>query len=275
MVVIVGELGLGCRIGRFTEKVFCASGERVGVVAEPGVDDDGKGVARPDVAYLFEACAVVVAGGEEGLHGWAFDARFFEFIFMKFACVGLGDPPADVVNAVIEELGFDGEGVVLVDDAGLGDGMLDDGKGVVEEGAVTEPVEVALARGGVVAVDGAGDFVEVEPHEDGAKAEAVIAVEVGDEDTGDGRGCDVGKDELTLGPLTWVEEEPLAVPAEEVGALVALASGLLGGAAEDGEVADGHLAEKRLREPQAAPTRAPVMWAVLAMPMGGRPLPVS
>ena len=61
----------------------------------------------------------------------------------------------------------------------------------------------------------------------------MVAVEVADEDAGDGRRGDVGVDELPLRPLTWIEEEAFVVPAEEVGVVVSQTRWLLRGAAEN------------------------------------------
>ncbi len=42
-------------------------------------------------------------------------------------------------------------------------------------------------------------------------------------------GGDIGKNELTLRPLTWIEQETLLVPAQEIGTMIAAARGLLTG----------------------------------------------
>jgi len=34
----------------------------------------------------------------------------------------------------------------------------------------------------------------------------MVAMEVADENAGYARGCDVGKDELALGPLPWIKK---------------------------------------------------------------------
>ena len=57
-----------------------------------------------------------------------------------------------------------------MDEAGGRDGVFDDGDAFVVDGAVAESVEVDLSAGGVVAVDGVVDLVEVEAHEHGAEA---------------------------------------------------------------------------------------------------------
>ena len=105
--------------------------------------------------------------------------------------------------------------------------MLDDLDGFMVDGAVTESVEILFARSRVVAMDRVGHFVEVEAHEHRTKAEAMVTVEVADEDSVDAWRSDVCKDELALGSFTGVEEKAFSIPAEEVGAVIAGAGWLL------------------------------------------------
>ena len=57
-------------------------------------------------------------------------------------------------------------------------------------------------------------FVEVEAHDHRSHSQAVVAVEVCDEDARHRRRGDVGEDKLPLRPLSGVEEETLLVPAK-------------------------------------------------------------
>ncbi len=61
-----------------------------------------------------------------------------------------------------------------------------------------------------------------------------------DKNAGDACGGDVGKNKLPLRSLSWVKKEPFLVPTEEIGAMIALAGGLLAGGAEDSEIFYGH-----------------------------------
>lgn len=159
---------------------------------------------------------------------------FFQFSGVVFSTVWFGEAPGDVVDAVVEEGGFDLEFAIVFNEASFRDGVFNDVDFFVVDGAVAEAVEVLFAARWVVAVDLVLDVVEVEAHEHGAKPEAVIAVEVADEDAGDAWGRNISEDELPLGPFARIKEEPLLVPANEVGAVVALASRLLARRAEYG-----------------------------------------
>ena len=62
-------------------------------------------------------------------------------------------------------------------------------------------------------MDGVGDFIQIQPHEHGAKTKAMIPVEMAHQDAGYAWGGNIGKDELPLGPLARIEQEPFPVPA--------------------------------------------------------------
>ena len=74
--------------------------------------------------------------------------------------------------------------------------------------------------------------------ENARQAEAVVAVEVRDADPGDVGGRDPGLQHLALGAFAGVEQDPLAVPAQEVAVLVAIARGHLAGGAQHDEFSD-------------------------------------
>ncbi len=67
------------------------------------------------------------------------------------------------------------------------------------------------------------DAVEREPLHHAGHAQAVVAVEVRDEQAGDVGGGDAGVGHLPLGALAGVDEQALAVPAQQVAVVVALA----------------------------------------------------
>lgn len=69
----------------------------------------------------------------------------------------------------------------------------------------------------------------------------MVSVKMADEDAGDSRWSDIGEDELPLCPFAGIEEEAVIAPAQKIGALVAKSGGLLARAAEDRQIANGHL----------------------------------
>jgi hypothetical protein len=72
-----------------------------------------------------------------------------------------------------------------------------------------------------VETDGVGDPVEGEPLDDAGEAEAVVAVEVRDEDARDRRRGGTDERHLALCSFAGVEQEALVVPAEQVAVDVA------------------------------------------------------
>ncbi|CAM5668278.1 hypothetical protein SVIOM74S_08144 [Streptomyces violarus] len=83
-------------------------------------------------------------------------------------------------------------------------------------------------------------LVEVDPLDDPGQAEAVVAVEVGDADPVQVVGGDPGAQHLALCALAGVEQDALAVPAEQVAVVVAVPGRDLAGGPEDDEFAYGH-----------------------------------
>jgi len=50
----------------------------------------------------------------------------------------------------------------------------------------------------------------------------------------------VGKNELSLGPLSWIKEEAFIIPTDEIGAVIAKTGGLLAGASQNNDIARTH-----------------------------------
>ena len=84
-----------------------------------------------------------------------------------------------------------------------------------------------------------GDAVEHHAGQYARQAEAVVAVQVRQADAGDAGRADSRVGHLPLGALARIEEQPLAVPPEEVTVVVAGPGGNLGGGAEDHEFTHG------------------------------------
>jgi hypothetical protein len=84
------------------------------------------------------------------------------------------------------------------------------------------------------------DAVEREPLHHTGHAEAVVPVEVRDEQAGDVGGGDPCMGHLPLGALAGVDEQALAVPAQQVPVVVALAGRDLARRPEHDQLTYGH-----------------------------------
>ena len=92
--------------------------------------------------------------------------------------------------------------------------MLDDIDVFVVRRPISQAIEIFFPARWVVTMDWMGDFVEVESHEHRAYAQTVVAMKMGDENSGDnGRGY-IGENELTLGSLSRIEEQPFVIPSK-------------------------------------------------------------
>ncbi len=107
-------------------------------------------------------------------------------------------------------------------------------------GGVPQPVEEVLPARREVGGDGVRDLVEIDPLDHARQAQRVVAVEVRDADPVDVVRGDAGPQHLALGPLARVEEDALAVPAQQIAVVVAVAGRHLTGGAEDHELSYGH-----------------------------------
>ena len=93
--------------------------------------------------------------------------------------------------------------------------------------ACRQPAEVLLPLGRVMAHDLMGYPVEGEPLQHTRQAQAVVTVEVRDADMRDFAGLDPGQQHLTLGSLAGVEQQPGAVPPQQIAIVVAVPGGRL------------------------------------------------
>ena len=82
-----------------------------------------------------------------------------------------------------------------------------------------QPGEILPAGTREVRVDRMWHLVQGQPLHDTRYAEAVIAVEMGEADPGDVGGAHPRQQHLALRPLTGVEQQTFAVPAQQVAVL--------------------------------------------------------
>lgn len=231
MKVFIGEVSMGFKIGAFAQKKLDIACDVDSILAVARVDDDCNAVASTYPADIVELDDIVidvdVAVRLQGAHKGPSDTIFLERFLVEFACISFGDSPGDVVDAVIEEGSFDFKLAIVFDQTLAGDGMFNHMDIFVIDCAIAQPVKVFFAAGRVVAMDGVGDLVQVEAHEHGAKAEAMISMEVGDEDVRHNSRSYICKDKLPLGAFPRIKEEAFIVPAKEVSSVIAFSGGLL------------------------------------------------
>ncbi len=193
VVVLLREVPVGLEVGAFTDKELGSPGEVDDSFTGKRIDGDGEHIPFLDMADLAQVDFFAVDEKfpfllEQADIG-ALHAGSGEFALIKLEFVFFCDPPAQIVDAVVEEADFDAEMLILIDEAFLFDGVFDDLDRFVVDRPVAEAVEVVLAAGGIVAMDRMGHFIEVEAHEHGAEAEAMVAVEMADENAGHAGGA--------------------------------------------------------------------------------------
>ena len=243
VLVAEGKLFFRGEVGALAQEEPGSFGEVDGGLAGTGIDDDGDRVSLADIRDVFQKDLYPVHIGP-ALSFKVFDhgadnTSCRELFFLKAKGVWFRDPPADIIDAVVKKPRFDRKRFIFMDNAsGPFHWVFDDGDRLVVGGAVPEAVEVLFPAGRVVAVDGVGDLVKVETHQHRAESQAVIAMEMGDKDSGDDRRGHIGKNELALGALSRIEQKPFAVPTEQVGSVVSAAGLLLARRTKDDKIFD-------------------------------------
>ena len=111
---------------------------------------------------------------------------------------------------------------------------------LAEQGRVPQPGEDLPVVRRVAGLHDVADPVQGHPLQHARQAQAVITVEVGDADAGDLARRDPGEQHLPLGSLARVEQQALAVPAQQVAVVAAAARGRLARRAKDHKLARGH-----------------------------------
>jgi len=163
VVVFAGEVAVGLEVGAFAEEEVGFMGDFEGGIAREGIGDVGEDESFLGLADLVEADGLAVDGylafGFEFANQGAFNAHFFELGCVKLVAWMFGYPPTDIFDSMVKEIGFDAEVVIFEDEPFFADGVFDDFDDRVVAAAVAEAVEVDFASGGVVAVDGVGNFV--------------------------------------------------------------------------------------------------------------------
>jgi hypothetical protein len=212
-------------------------------VARPRVHHDGDAVAGPPLADLVyvdtSTLEVEPALALEHADLRALYAEGPQPVGQEVAAGRFLYTPTDCVDGVIERPGFDAQRWAGLDRA-VADNRLESNRLPPPDAGIAEVLDVALSTGRIVDRDLVQGAVEGQSLQHTGEPEAVVAVQVGQTDPGDAAGRDPGEAELALGALAGVEEDALAIPAQEVAVVVPGASGYLAGCAQDDQVASAH-----------------------------------
>jgi hypothetical protein len=112
--------------------------------------------------------------------------------------------------------------------------------GIPENGGVPEPRECLPAVGRVAGLDNMRDLVERQPLDHARQAKAVVSVEMRQADAGDLARLHAREEHLSLRAFSRIEEQPLAVPPQQIAVLVAALRRRLTGSSEDDQLTVGH-----------------------------------
>src|SRR5580700_2400831 len=99
--------------------------------------------------------------------------------------------------------------LILMDYALFKDRMLDDLDGLMIDRSKAEPLEINAPAARIIAMDGMRHFIEIEPHEHRSEPQAMVSMEMTDENARDMGRRYIGVDELALRSLAGIEEQTL------------------------------------------------------------------
>jgi len=168
-------------------------------------------------AHLFDSDAPTAdidnTGALEIAHGGPEDAGGLKPVVHHGAALRLLETPSEGVRDVIEALRHQRERWARVHHAGRGYRPLAHVDMLVEYGRVQEPVDVDLATRRVQDLDSMGHPVKGQALYNAGETQAVVSVEMGDADAAEGPGRHAGQQELALGALARIEQDPFVIPA--------------------------------------------------------------
>lgn len=123
MVIFAGQLSVRVEKGAFADEDFRPSSEVDGGLTGLGVDRIGDDVPFADIGHFVETGGLAVDGDLPFLlklpDERAVDASSFELFLLEFEAVGLGEAPADIFDAMLEEGRFDFKSRAFFNDARL------------------------------------------------------------------------------------------------------------------------------------------------------------
>ena len=236
-----GQLAVGRRVRRLAHEQVRALGQPPGGVAHGGVHDEREPLPGAHPAHVRDVDPPPV-GDQPPLPQQPADVRarhapLGEQLGHHRPAVGLDQPVADRRQPVLERGGLQRQVSPRQDGSVVRDGVRHhlEPVGVRRRAAQAGDVLPRAAR--VDQGDGAVDAVQGHALQHAGQAQAVVAVGVGDADSGDRRGRYAGQDHLALRALARVEQDALGVPAQQVAVVVARAGRDLGRGPEHHQLA--------------------------------------
>jgi len=240
----LGQLRLGREIGRLADDEVGAAGQVHRSRARAGVHHEGEHLPRPRLAHHVEAhpaaADVEPAVAMQPPDVRAGDAQGGQPVREQPAPVRLLQAPAVRLDPVVERPRVQREARPVGDHTVAGHRVFAHLQRAVMGRRPPQSVDELLGTRGEVQVDRMVDTVESQPLQHPGEPQAVVAVGVGDADAGDGDGGDASERELTLRPLTGVEQDRLGVPPQQRTVVRALARGHLRGGTEDYQLTGRH-----------------------------------
>ena len=126
---------------------------------------------------------------------------------------------------------------------------------VVEDARVPKPGEVLLTGGWVIGAKRMRCPVQRHALQHSWDPEAVVAMKVSQAQPGDGTGRNTCQEKLALGSLARVEQQALAIPAQQVSVVIAVACRHLAGGTEHDQLADRHASDSTVQFTQPGTDR--------------------
>jgi hypothetical protein len=242
--VVAGQCRFAVGEGGFAHQHVRLVGQRERGVAQPGVHDEREPLAAPRLADLLQghrpatggqtALALQPPGVRAGDTGGGQAGRDHP------PAIRLHQPVADGGDAVRQRARFQPERGRAEHRAGHLHRPFPQVQHVAEQRGPPEPGEDLLAVRRVAGLDQVRHLVQRHPLQHAGQAQAVIPVKVRDADVGDLARADPGEQHLPLGSLARVEQDPLAIPAQQVPIVVTAAGGRLTGRAKYYQLTAGH-----------------------------------
>lgn len=244
-----------------------ALGKREGRLAEPSVHDESKPLPPARLAHLLHRDPAAShhdgAFPLETADVWASDPMRGQLGREHPAAVRLGEPVPNGCHAVRKRPCLQAERRGLRDRLRPAHRSLVHADNIAEERCVPQSAEQLPALRRVAGHHNVANLIERHPLQDTRQAQAVIPVEMGYADAGDLVSRDTSQKHLALGAFTRVEEQPFAVPEQQVTVVVAAARGRLARRTQDDQFTVGHNvrpyaghARDPMRDAAARPSRS-------------------
>lgn len=218
MPVSAGFALFGREIRRFTHDEVRAARELDGVVAHARVHDEREALTRLVQAHVVEmhdlAIDLDLAIANELFDGGSFDPCGGELFGEHRAAIVFGESIAKRLDSMIEPTGDDPELPVFVNDPLSTNGPGRDACDLVVDRGVSHAFVEDLPRSGIMHLDFVWHTIEADALMQAREAQAMIAVEMRDENAAHLSDGDLRINHLPLRALARIEEQAFLVPSE-------------------------------------------------------------